>query len=523
MKLKVIVGLSLALIGFQAQAATYAVKASGGGNYTTIQACATVAVAGDTCVVYAGTYNETVSPAHSGTAGNPITFSVNPGDCVAVTGFSLGTRNYVTIGTPGSAYCTNGSYTYSGFELLGQTSWTLINNVIFQNNYAHSSAGPCFKAPSGTGSGSSSYDYFLNNIVTACGGLGATLTAGLQIEGDHWLVDGNTFSHLQSAIQIYCSYCVVRNNHFGPLAASDLTTQHSQPIESSCAGDFPLVHMLYENNVLQEWRGANSHGFLLRDTEKCGQTANIIRLSTHIDSGSYFAVLSDSSTNEHIYNMSISNTQLDVGTKDLEDISFYTASTGGVVINNLITNTTQVGSSGYCVAVGSDSITGFVEHHNLCFNTGWTGPWQQPYSGYTYATTDIFNHDPVFIGATTDLRLQPNSGAIGTGGPLTTAVGAGSGSTTLTVADAGFFSYGFGITNVQPDWIRIGSSTTVQISSINYATNVITLASAVSWNNGDPVYLYKNSMGAVVLTGAAPNIGASQGPATPVQQSPVVR
>src|SRR5271165_6249285 len=107
------------------EAATYTVKTGGGGNYTTIQACANVAVAGDTCVVYAGTYNETVAPAHSGTAGNPITFQVNPGDCVTVTGWSLASLSYVTIGTPSIHVCTNGSFTYSGFEITGgNVRWT---------------------------------------------------------------------------------------------------------------------------------------------------------------------------------------------------------------------------------------------------------------------------------------------------------------------------------------------------------------------------------------------------------------
>src|SRR3984957_4324752 len=71
-----------------------------------------------------------------------------------------------------------------------------------------------------------------------------------------------------------------------------------------------------------------------------------------------------------------------------------------------------------------------------------------------------------------------------------------------------------------PDTIRIGTTTTVQIASggINYATGVITLASAVRWRNDNPVYLYKNSTGKQVLFGSAPDIGAlpfSGGCATP--------
>jgi hypothetical protein len=43
--------------------------------FLTIQKCANVAVAGDTCFIEPGVYRETVTPAHSGTTGAPITFA----------------------------------------------------------------------------------------------------------------------------------------------------------------------------------------------------------------------------------------------------------------------------------------------------------------------------------------------------------------------------------------------------------------------------------------------------------------
>jgi hypothetical protein len=61
---------------------------------------------------------------------------------------------------------------------------------------------------------------------------------------------------------------------------------------------------------------------------------------------------------------------------------------------------------------------------------------------------------------------------------------------------------------VDADWIRIGASTTVQIASIDYTTNTVTLASGASRSDSDPVYLYKKSDGDVVLHGALPDLGA---------------
>ena len=51
-----------------------------------IQKCATVMVAGDTCLIASGTYRETVVPAHSGTSLERITYAAQPGAHVTVSG-----------------------------------------------------------------------------------------------------------------------------------------------------------------------------------------------------------------------------------------------------------------------------------------------------------------------------------------------------------------------------------------------------------------------------------------------------
>ncbi|HYM57163.1 MAG TPA: right-handed parallel beta-helix repeat-containing protein [Solirubrobacteraceae bacterium] len=78
---------------------------SGSGTVTqpfcTISAAAAVALAGNTVLVSAGTYNETVKPPRSGTAGAEIVFAAQPGATVTVRGgsygFYLASRSYVTI------------------------------------------------------------------------------------------------------------------------------------------------------------------------------------------------------------------------------------------------------------------------------------------------------------------------------------------------------------------------------------------------------------------------------------------
>jgi hypothetical protein len=57
--------LGLDVFAVSARAANYTVKPGGGGNYATIRACASALSAGDTCTVYAGTYNEDVTLARA--------------------------------------------------------------------------------------------------------------------------------------------------------------------------------------------------------------------------------------------------------------------------------------------------------------------------------------------------------------------------------------------------------------------------------------------------------------------------
>ena len=107
-----------------------------------------------------------------------------------------------------------------------------------------------------------------------------------------------------------------------------------------------------------------------------------------------------------------------------------------------------------------------------------------------------------------DLSLQAPSAAIDAGGPVTSVASGDAGSgTSLVVADASFFQPGWA--GASADWIAVGSvSNIAQITAINYGSNTITLASGVTRTSGQPVWLYKKSDGALVLYGAAPDLGA---------------
>lgn len=133
------------------------------------------------------------------------------------------------------------------------------------------------------------------------------------------------------------------------------------------------------------------------------------------------------------------------------------------------------------------------------------------------AETNDVNGDPLVTdGSTCDFTLQSMSPAIDTGGPLTTVHADDTGSgTSLIVTDAQWFQDGWA--GVDPDYIAVGTvGNTVQISSIDYGTNTITLAGGISRTPGsDPIWLYRKSDGDYVLHGAAPEIGAFEYAAAP--------
>ena len=77
--------------GAGAQAAIYYVSTAGNDSNTgtlalpfrTIQKAANLMRAGDTCLIRAGTYRETITPANSGASGAPITFDAYNGERVS--------------------------------------------------------------------------------------------------------------------------------------------------------------------------------------------------------------------------------------------------------------------------------------------------------------------------------------------------------------------------------------------------------------------------------------------------------
>ena len=99
--------------------------------FATIQKAASVAVAGDVIKIRAGTYRETIVPANSGTAGQPITFEAENGAVVIINGANQITTPWTNHS--GNIYKTSITLPVNGHQSQITSNTTLLSNQLFKD------------------------------------------------------------------------------------------------------------------------------------------------------------------------------------------------------------------------------------------------------------------------------------------------------------------------------------------------------------------------------------------------------
>lgn len=442
-------------------------------EYATIQACAATSVAGDTCLVFPGTYNERVAVSRSGSASQPITFRAN-GSGVVARGFTI-TANYITIEGFEITHISNpGTYNYPALYISGTTGVKILNNNIHHIDGA------------GVNSGNSSFLQIRGNQLNYMGYPVYPRSGRAAFEGifgqpsSDVLIENNSVSYVSDYLNPYGTHFVYRNNTLGPTAAE--IVEHVDGIQPNGI----TTRSLMENNLSLNNNSSDNHFFLNQRPESAGW---IMRYNRTFGSKGGFDWRD--ADNHYLYN----NTFYDNYVYYPSGFQILlTNSVGNIARNNIWYHSVSPGGNPYSVGSGS----AVDKDYDLWFNSGSPGE------------THGVNADPLFSSTFGgSFSLQPSSPAVDRGGPLTTATNAGSGSVTLQVADAGLFQDGWA--GVTPDGISVGSPANhASISSINYGANTITLRSPLSWSSGAPVYLFSDSSGRQVLYGSAPDIGASE-------------
>lgn len=341
------------------------------------------------------------------------------------------------------------------------------------------------------------------------------------------LISGNDFSHYTLCLDTNFPNLITQNNNFHDVFQYEGGgNSHTDAWFCEPGAGNNCFNTLIEGNTIRNTNGPDAKAFLAQNDGggACGTCANLIQrfnVINRIGGG----LNSPNTANDFPYIKTYSNTFVDTVADDslssIGDIDNSESQSHAAKLNNIyyFGASATWGSSGYYVyGVGSNSNTGY----DLFFcAAGGSCPVVDRNingSGFSFASdaTNI-TADPKFSsyvspGSTSNnFRLLLGSPAIAAGKSLTTVSSATGSGSSITVADAGYFQDGLGMTaqGINADCISVTTVLNhVCVTAVNYATNVLTLATSISWTVGDPVWLYSKSDGVQVLTGSAPDLGA---------------
>jgi hypothetical protein len=524
------------IVNLSAFAANYTVKSNGSGNYTTIQACANAMSPGDTCTVYAGTYNENVT-VPSGAVGSYNTLNVNGSDVVTVLSFTLNSHtklignctvpaainscgfNIQNPSSPGAASCVSTPQNTTDVYITKNVMYACANGI----GNSGSTSGAAIYVPQG-----SSYVYVQGNTISYPAATvsnpvftGKGIDFGEPTGGvDNVLAENNDFSHYTLGVKFTSRHSIFRNNTFHDQIETEGSSNKHTDIFFSEQPD-NVQYNVIEGNFERNAVGPNAKGVLAQGDTPCSGCTNLIiryDVTSRIGSG----VSSNYPAWPHI--MNYNNTHVDLNmdsSSEYQDTDLNYEIPNASLLNTVyFYNTPSAWSYWNSGSCGTNCNYG----HNLywCIGAGCSEPYNHTNGGPSLWLTDPGNQnaDPKFVnyvspGSTSnDYHLQAGSPAIGAGTYLTTVASGDAGSgTSLVVTDASYFQDGYNLSNanstVHGDCIAVNTASNhVCVTAVNYTTNTLTLASSITRSSGQGIYLYSKSDGVQVLTGAAPDMGA---------------
>jgi hypothetical protein len=474
--------------------------------WLTIAYAASKAQTNDIVRVTAGNYYSCVTPAHSGSQGTNITYL---GIGYPVTcGFNMaGLCNWAIIGF--HFQMTNASQTCDCIAINRSTNFQILDNWFDHTGNTHApicTATSSNAFPIGAGFGLIRSNFFdhpglapwvVTNFFPEQTVTGYCLS--------NTLFEYNKVQTAYNMIYITGTSNVIRNNYFFDVAQSyfGVNTPHVDTVEVESDG-LPAgqsvtggsYHMLIEGNMTISNSTTGGSKFVIAQESSTNASIQsisdfIIRKNTTLYLGSYIYLFDD------VYNMRTYNnnfaytgTALSSPTYAIEASTGYGGTgtilpTNIVIINNNFESVDN--SSDGRVFINLTTVSTSPPYYdifanNLSYNSG---PFILPSLG-----ADFTNVNPCFLAISNyDTHLTNISPGIGRSRPETRTTASGSSTTTVPVVDAGFFTDGWGLQWVTGDVVDVGTNAGVEIQSINYAANTLTLVSPITFNSGDGVFL----------------------------------
>jgi parallel beta-helix repeat protein len=521
--------------------------------FRTIGKAASVARPGDTILIHGGVYYEDVKPNYSGRPGKFITYK-NFGDGEVIIDAENGQRaGCIEIDNKSYLQFTGltvrGAILYSDWPRAGIAVTDGSNNIILDNikaydNYfgimAYGKDTPVITVKNsitfdpGTNTGNVHYGIFFymkvydSNIINnhAAYALPEVQSYGIEVSTNHpgvqadgprrIVISGNEVDHNESqGIHTWNAVGVlISGNHLHDNGATGIQIEDGSEnvvIENNLSENNAQFYeyetgawmdhsknVLVRNNIFR----SNKIGLNITDSDRVIIHDNTIYLN---DRGAENLInAAGLIVKNNVSNISITqNTfyQNSAGEAQLGGINFRSNGSNCDRIS-FINNIVAESKSSWDMVQGS--CTNFSSDYNDFFNTRAVSVmWNESnYDWYSYLAasqqdTHSLSQDPLFVDpAGFDFHLRPSSPLAGKGVVLTSTTDSGNGNV-ITVADASYFSDGFGIG--EGDEIVIASNQ-ARVIAIDYASNKITLDRAIMWEKGDGV--------SFPFSGAAPDMGA---------------
>ncbi len=410
-------------------------------SWLTIQHAADILEPGDTVFILAGIYDEAITMANDGTPSARITYQRYAGDLVILTSDLRVSKDFITI---------------RGLELSGCSLWVDGHYGLVLDNHVHHSA-----------------------------------VCGMFIHGTYNLIRGNRIANNGSA--------------WGDQISTGWGT-----------GD--IHHIVFEYNEVSDEEGQGedlmqylSHDFLVRGNLFHHLGSNGRHNDVYQSGGGEYNIWMIGNRFEHLSNVQY----FQMGEGDHDHVwrknlfygnigwGFNGTPAGMRVVNNTFSLTGPSGGDN-----GNWGVGGIGKAMNNIFSpAGSDGHGGDVDYNCVYpapccseqGTHDLWDVDPLLVDPEHfNFDLQPSSPCIDAGIFPAMTIAAGSG-LQIPVTDASLFVDGFGITH--GDSIQLqGQSQIVEVISIDYSSNILTVSQPLEWSNGTGV--------SIAFRGIGPDIGA---------------